>query len=623
MDPINEEIKRRADIVEIVSQYVALRPAGNNRFKACCPFHDEKTPSFNVSQDRGFFKCFGCGKSGDVFKFLQEIENIPFPEAKRQLAERYGVALPSTRELSPEQNAAFEERDRLLKVTAAAAAFFRKQFAGNKGLPARDYARERGLSPNTLEKFGIGYAPDSWDSLQRHLGNRYGFKPADGAAAGLLVEKEAEGEKPARVYDRYRHRLIFPIWDPQGRVIAFGGRALEGGNTGTPDAKYINSPEGPLFNKSRTLYAWHLARSEVGKRESVIITEGYMDAIALHEAGFSNTIATLGTSLTTQHVAGLARLAPKTVYLCYDGDSAGMRATLRTAPLFAAHNLTVKIILLPFGDDPDTFIKKNSPAAFEKAIQKAKLLTMYRLEMLMLEFDPSNVMESRETIRSASQVISEIQSVTEQDNYISWLAYRWTESEKSKDPARPVILDRIIRDEVDLILKRVSPRTKDIVETESNYSSENKSGVAKAERMLLSSLLGNPSWRSRILGDLPPARWTEEPHREIAKALLQFDFNAPVDPSSLIETLPPEAGNLVSELLMSQETDTAATDEVITDCVARVENYWARQIEREVLEMMQAKINAGEPISEAERKAYNDALLATKRKNPPAPAPKY
>ncbi|HEX8832856.1 MAG TPA: toprim domain-containing protein, partial [Abditibacteriaceae bacterium] len=528
------------------------------------------------------------------------------------------------------------ERDRLQKIAAAAASFFREQFAGNKGLDARDYARRRGLSPNTLEKFGIGYAPDAWDGLHHYLVNKYGFKPGDAASAGLLVERENEDpNRSNRYYDRYRHRLMFPIWDPQGRVVAFGGRALEGGKTGTPDAKYINSPEGPLFNKSRTLYAWHLARGEIGKRESVIVTEGYMDAIALHEAGFGNTIATLGTALTTQHVAALARLSPKTVYLCYDGDSAGMRAALRAAPLFSAQNLTIRVVTLPGGEDPDTYIKKFGAVSFEGQLRNARMLSRYRLEMAVAEFDMSNVSERMEAMRAAAEVVAEVENDIEKDDYIAWLADRWGAAEGVTAPTRLQMIQAAVRREVASAGKRrresnysqnYQPGAKqqareaenqDVSETLANSGSSKLSGVAKAERILLSSLLGNPSWRTRILNDLPPERWTEEVHREVAAALRQVDFNAPVDPALLIDTLPPEAGGLVGELMMNDESQSVATAEVIEDCVARVLGHWARQIERETLEMLQLKLDRAEPISEEERLAYNNALLATRRKLPP------
>jgi DNA primase len=642
MDQVTEEIRRRADIIEVVGQYVALRPAGNDRWKACCPFHDEKTPSFYVSRDKGFYKCFGCGQSGDVFKFLQQVENLTFPEAKKQLADRYGVTLPRHgKELTPAQQAVYDERDRLMKITAAAAAFFREQFQGNKGLEARDYARRRGLSPSTLDKFGIGYAPDAWDALYHHLVNRYGFGPSDAAAAGLLIEKETD-EGRNRYYDRYRHRLIFPIWDAQGRVIAFGGRALEGGDTGTPDAKYINSPEGPLFNKSRTLYGWHIARAEVGKRESVIVTEGYMDAIALHEAGFANTIATLGTALTTQHVAGLARLAPKVVYLCYDGDSAGMRAALRAAPLFATHDLQVRVVTLPAGDDPDTFIRKQGEIGFQNALRGARLLARYRVEMAIEGFDLSNVAERMEAMRAASHIIAEVDNDIEKDDYISWLTDRWGQAEGVTAPTRLQMIQAAVRREVGAAAKRrhtanpshsgglqrpqqaamgqaaAEAENQDVNRTLTDAAGGYGGGVAKAERILLSSLLGNPSWRSRILTALPPQKWTQETHREIAAALRQFDWNEPVDSSLLMDTLSVEAGGLVGELMMNDEAQTPATEAVVQDCIERIEGHWARQIEREILELVQLKLERGERISEEERAAYHAALLATGRKQKPS-----
>lgn len=651
MDDTTEEIRRRADIVDIVSQYVALRPAGSGRWKACCPFHDEKTPSFNVSQERGFYKCFGCGVSGDVFKFLQEIENIGFPEAKRQLAERYGVVLPRFgKELSPEQQTVYDERDRLQKITAASAAFYRLQLAGNKGLAGRDYARGRGLSGATLERFGIGYAPDAWDGLHHELSNKYGFKPEDGARAGMLIERESvneqTGESRTRYYDRYRHRLMFPIWDAQGRVIAFGGRALPDGQTGNPDAKYINSPEGPLFNKSRVLYAWHLARQEAGKRESVIVCEGYMDAIALHEAGFSNTVATLGTALTEEHVRLLSRLSPKVVYLCYDGDSAGIRAALRTTDLFARYALNVHVVALPDGDDPDTFLRKHGEIGFNKQLRSAKMLTRYRAEMAIAGFDLSQLVQRMEAVAAVSDVISEAATDVEKNGLIEWLAEKWAQAEGVASHTSVKVMEDAIRLEVReaarrkrsalqsstrLAASQTLPSPQSVLNAARSNTptpnggqsirelAEKPSGVVKAERMLLASLLGNPSWRSRILSKLPSSSWTQEAHREIAESLRQMDWNEPIEPGVLIGTLEKEAGDLVGELMMSDEAQTPATDVVIDDLIARIHAHHARQAEAEILEMIRLKLDRQEPISEAERESYNNALIATKRKTPPLP----
>jgi DNA primase catalytic core len=643
MDQSTEEVRRRADLVEVVGQYVALRPAGHDRWKACCPFHDEKSPSFYVSREKGFYKCFGCGVSGDVFKFVQQIENLSFPEAKRQLAERYGVALPrgGGKELTPEQQAAYAERDRLLRVMAATINFFREQFSGNSGLAARDYARQRGLSRSTLDKFSIGYAPDAWDALRDYLVRKYGYKPEDVALAGLVIERENE-DGSVRYYDRYRHRLMFPIWDERGQVIAFGGRALEGGRTGTPEAKYINSPEGPLFKKSRTLYAWHLARAEVGKRESIIITEGYMDAIALHEAGFANTVATLGTALTTQHVQMLRRLAPKTIYLCYDGDSAGMRAALRAGPLFDSNGLNVRVVALPKEDDPDTFIRKHGEVGFQNALDNARLLAQYELEQALVDVDFNNVAERSEALQSAAQIIANVSDGEQQKEYIRLLINKWELAEGVIGQERLNLIEALIQREVKIASERSSGKSKvltfergrdrfyqsstqvansDDVHQEVNQTLAQSaigklSGAAGAERILISVMLNSPSSRPRVLESLQKSMWIEELHYEIAAELRKLPDGEPVNPTALLEVLSPEAAGIASELMLSDERQAPATPEVILDCINRIEGHWARQREREILDLVKGKLERGEAISPEERQAYIQAVIDTKRKVP-------
>jgi DNA primase len=406
---------------------------------------------------------------------------------------------------------------------------------------------------------------------------------------------------------------------------------MEGGQTGTPDAKYINSPESPLFNKSSTLYAWHLARAEIGKRDSVIITEGYMDAIALHEAGFGNTIATLGTALTTLHVAALARLAPRNVYLCYDGDSAGINAALRSAPLFAAHDLRVRAVVLPRGEDPDTYIKTYGAAAFENALRSAQLLSRYRLELAVTDFDLTDVAQRMEAIRAGAEVIAEIDNLIEKDDYISWLTERWARAENISEPARLQIMSVAVRREVTLASNRRSrpthapaprPREVDAVAetTGGSMAQTNRllSGVARAEAMLLACLLRDPTWRPHIMELLPPSLYTEEAHREIASALKAYPNDAVPDAQELIATLSDEAGDIVGRLMVCTEGEIASTEPVIADCARRVEDYWAHQREREILELVQNRIDSGEPIEEEDRSAYSAALdaafIATRRK---------
>lgn len=630
-DETTEEIRRRVDIVEVIEQYVSLRPAGNGRFKACCPFHDEKTPSFYVSRDKGFYKCFGCNEAGDSFKFLQKIENLTFIEAKKQLAEKYGVTVYNQREMTPEQQAQWAERDRLYRVMASAAAFFREQLSGNGGLAGRDYARRRGLSNGTIEKFGVGYAPDAWEGLRQHLVNKYGFSDADGMATGLFIEREDDtGHK--RYYDRYRHRLMFPIWDAQGRVIAFGGRALEGGKTGNPDAKYINSPEGVLFKKSKTLYAWHIARSEVAKRESVILTEGYMDTIALHEAGIGNAIATLGTALTVNHAIMLARLAPKIVYLCYDGDSAGMSAALRAAPLFLQHNLDVRVVTLPGGDDPDTFVRKQGPVGFNNALREARLLTQYQVEMAVAPYDFSVVVERTQAIKAAADIISHAPQGSERDGFIMWLSERWARAEGITTPDRLQMVQTAVRREIEGASKRQwkeervrnggiepplpqEPSENEVVSNALSSSAGGQtSGVLKAERALIASLLNAPTWRGRILEKLPLEQWTNETHGEIVALLRKIPSNEVINLTDFLEKLSPDAAGIISEVMLSDEGDAPPDLKVVDDWIYVVHKHWARQTEHEWLEAIRLKLERGEPVTSDDKEALERALIGTKRK---------
>lgn len=623
MDPIIEEIRQRADIVDVVNQYVALRPAGNGRFKACCPFHDEKTPSFTVSSDKGFFKCFGCNEGGDVFSFVQKIENITFPEAIERLAERYGVALKK----SPEQAAANTERQLHHQILSAANNFFQAQLTGNAGWPARDYARERQLNKSTFEKFGIGYAPDAWDELRNHLQKKHGFAFNDIAKAGLLIERERSGK--TNYYDRFRHRLIFPIHDTSGRIIAFGGRILSDAHTDAGQAKYINSPEGPLFKKSAVLYAYHLARASVSKQQSLIITEGYMDTIALHEAGFSNTVATLGTALTTQHVALLRRMSPNVVYLCFDGDSAGMKAALRSGPLFAAHNLDVRVVSLPAQDDPDTFIKHQGAPAFQEALDRAKLLAQYRVEQAVVPFDWKILAERKNAVRAGALIIAEVSSATERDAYIIWLAARWAQAENVTEPDRMRMLEDAVNSEVRQIMRRqytnnhpASTREDDnepadqVEETlQESVALHAGKGVIGAQKALLSVMLNNPSWRKYILDKVREDHWTEPDYHTLAKVLSMPDVQQ-LNISQLQDHLPQELHSLTTELVMSAPSEIP-TDIVVDDWIARVQFHWLRLDEKAIFKLFQTKMENEEAITEDEKTAYQNILRATKRVKDP------
>jgi DNA primase len=348
-------VRNSGDIVRLVSDYVPLKPAGS-RLKGLCPFHHEKTPSFSVDPQLQLFYCFGCQSGGDAFKFVMLYEKLDFPEAVEFLAKRWGVPLPRTAS-RPEDDA----KTRLLLMNDAATGFYRAQWSdAARGKPAREYVARRGVSIDVAQRFGLGYAPDSWDSLLRVLGAR-GFTAQELQNAGLAVpRKDGSGQ-----YDRFRHRLIFPIRDVSGRVVAFGGRAL-----GDAEPKYLNSPETPAYVKGEHLYGLDVARDAIRREGFAILVEGYLDLIALHQAGFENAVASLGTALTPSQVKLLARYAIRVV-VSYDGDAPGISAAAKTLDLFLERGFDVRVAEIPEGKDPDEFVKSEGAATYDALVRQA------------------------------------------------------------------------------------------------------------------------------------------------------------------------------------------------------------------------------------------------------------
>src|SRR5262245_6689643 len=345
-----DEIRARLPVSQVVSRKVALKRAGRE-FKGLSPFKQEKTPSFTVNDHKGFYHCFASGEHGDIFTFVMKTEGLTFPEAVERLAQEAGVPLP---EAGPRDKQAEDMRARLYALLAASAEFFQKQLAGPQGGEARRYLEKRGLGAEAINRFGLGYAPNPRAALKEHLA-RAGYTAAEMAASGMLV---AGDELPVS-NDRFRHRIMFPIADAKGRTIAFGGRALD------PDApaKYLNSPETPLFHKGANLFNAHRARGPAHDSGQLIVVEGYMDVIALSEAGFAQSVAPLGTALTEHQIGLLWRMAPEPI-LCFDGDAAGRRAAFRAVetvlPLLKP-GYSLQFAFLPDGLDPDDFVRQHGP----------------------------------------------------------------------------------------------------------------------------------------------------------------------------------------------------------------------------------------------------------------------
>ena len=376
-------VKQAVDIVDVVGHVVPLRRSGN-RHIGLCPFHQEKTASFHVDAENQLYYCFGCNAGGDVINFVMRRQNLTFAEAIKYLAERYNIQLPRMDQDSPQAASATQrEKQELYGVLESAAVFFYRQLhQGQAGRAARDYIKKRGLPEEVVERERLGYAPASWDGLAAHL-RGLGAGPELGLKAGLLAQSAND---PARFYDRFRNRLIFPITNENGKVVAFGGRSLSTDEINEP--KYLNSPETPVYHKGRMLYQFARAREECRQVKQAVLVEGYMDLLAFHAKGFYRVVATLGTALTPHQVRLLSRFCEEVV-LAYDGDEAGERAMIRGLPLFFQEELPVSCIRFPMGMDPDDFLKAEGLAGFEALVEKRRDLGEYTMENIVSAWDGS------------------------------------------------------------------------------------------------------------------------------------------------------------------------------------------------------------------------------------------
>jgi DNA primase len=409
------EIHARIDIASFIGAYVPLRKRGND-LVGLCPFHSEKTPSFHVHPEQGYFKCFGCGAGGDVITFISKLENLAFPDAVRMLAARAGVELePET----PQSARRRSEREAIYEANGIATAFFERMLRESIGAPARAYCERRGLSAAVIEKFHLGYAPDDWNALTDEL-RRNGVDPEIAAKAGL----QKRGERG--FYDFYRDRLIVPTYSTTGEVIAFGGRAL-----GDAEPKYLNTATTPVYTKGSHLFALNVARRAASQDRTLIVVEGYLDCIALHQAGFENAVASLGTAFTEEQAKELRKYADG-IFLCFDGDSAGNAAAAKAVEIavqIIEHaGSHVRIVTLPAGADPDSYVRENGPDAFGTLLARAQPAIEYRLEReaerLKRGFD-----SPAEIAREAEALIRRMTPQVEWDRWRVWIARRLKVSE--------------------------------------------------------------------------------------------------------------------------------------------------------------------------------------------------
>ena len=408
------EVRDRTDIVAVVGERVQLRKSGGS-FKGLCPFHQEKSPSFHVMPDKRFFHCFGCQKSGDIFKFVMELDGKSFVEAARELAARAGVTIPEQAETTDER-ARRDERAGLLELNAHAAAWFRETLQGPTGQKARDYLASRGIGDAVSETFKLGMAPDAWDGLVKRFESRK--LPVEKAAVLGLVAPRTRGPG---FYDRFRNRVMCPVILPAGEVVAFSARDLGGGTTGGEDVpKYINSTGSPIYTKGNVLFGLHAARPAFRKKGRAILVEGNFDVIALHQAGFDETIAPLGTALTDRQIETLRLTVPKLI-LCLDGDKAGRAAAMRDLVPLIAVGLDVRVLALPDGEDPDTMVRKLGPEGFEAQLQRARPGAEYFLHELFGKGDQTTDRRTQ-AIKECLPLLQRVTDETRRDLLIAEFA---------------------------------------------------------------------------------------------------------------------------------------------------------------------------------------------------------
>lgn len=415
-ESIVAEIRQAANIVSVIGEYVQLRKAGNNHI-GLCPFHAEKTPSFSVNEQKQMFKCFGCGIGGNVYTFLMNHNNLTFPEAVKYLGNRYGIQIP-TSHMTAEQKKQLNERDQLFEINQTALAFFVKQLKSSIGKIAQDYVIERGLSKDTQKQFQLGFAPDSWDHVVRMF-SRKGISLKLVEKSGLIVQKDNK-----RYYDRFRNRLIFPIKNINNQVTGFGGRVLD---DSVP--KYLNSPETPIYHKSRILYGLREAREHFRKSKQVFIVEGYMDLLAMYQHNIPNVVATLGTALTLQHIR-LLKGYVENITLVFDSDQAGIQAAKRSVALFLKEQVNAQIMVLPDGYDPDTFLAKWGTEAFLAKSKKAFGMMAFLIDA-SLQKHGETIKGKITAINELKPLLSEIDDSVVRSLYIKEIAQRLNVDESS------------------------------------------------------------------------------------------------------------------------------------------------------------------------------------------------
>ncbi len=514
-DDIIEEVRQKNDIVDVVSQYVKLTRKGSSYF-GLCPFHNEKTPSFSVTPGKQMYYCFGCGAGGNVFNFIMEYENYTFGEALKHLADRAGVELPQI-EYSKEVREKAQERAELLEINKQAAQYFYYQLRTEKSAQGYQYLTGRGLSEETMRKFGLGYSDKFGGGLYQFLKSK-GYGDDRLRESGLFNVDERHG-----MYDKFWNRVIFPIMDVNNRVIGFGGRVMGDGKP-----KYLNSPETKIFDKSRNLYGLNVARTT--RRKYLILCEGYMDVISMHQAGFTNAVASLGTALTSGHASLLKRYTQE-VLLLYDSDEAGVRAALRAIPILREAGVNSRVVNLRPYKDPDEFIKNLGAEAFEERLEQASDSFMFRVSIAESEFSMEEPQGQNRFFERCAEMLLELKDELERNLYIEAIVkkYRGQYGISVED----------LRKRVNTLALKGTPAERRIQPKKSQEGAPKKkkdSASDQAQKLMLTWIVTYPKIFDKVAQYLTPEDFVVPLYREVAQMLFSQREEGEVNPARLLNS---------------------------------------------------------------------------------------
>ena len=548
-DEVIEEVRSSNNIVDIIGGYVRLQKKGSSYF-GLCPFHNEKSPSFSVSPNKQMYYCFGCGAGGNVFTFIMEYENQTFPEAVKILADRAGIALPEA-ELTEEQKRERNKRQLLLEINKTAANYFYYLLNGDQGQQAREYLENRRMSKETQIHFGLGYASKYSNDLYLYL-KKKGYQDQILKETGLLTYDEKRG-----AHDKFWNRVMFPIMDINNKVIGFGGRVM-----GEGEPKYLNSPETPIFEKNRNLYGMHVAKRN--RKPYFLICEGYMDVISLHQAGFTNAVASLGTAFTVQHGLLLKRYT-KEVVLTFDSDGAGIKAALRAIPILKEAGLSARVLTMKPYKDPDEFIKNMGAEAYQKRIDEAIPSFMFEIQVLRDGYDFSDPSKKTEFFEEVANKLRTFEDVLERNNYIEAVS-------------RTYGIDyQILKQKVEEHAYK-APQAMQQERKQVQKKREKDEGLKAAQRLLLTWLSDHPGQLNQLADIIMPEDFSDSLYQEVARLLYKQIEQGKGNPAELLtnfiedESQYQEVAKIFNGELV-QETSGSEKTRGIRECVIRLKRH--------------------------------------------------